>query len=168
MKQYEMKWQCTIEYETHLICLNIFIPSSLYQTNLQTYIRLLDTRWHEGSSKAKRHEAMAFERWIYVGYCSLIYREGEQLHEKLQTCPWSLHTCITNDAGMLMTFPFLSCYTSFELHIFGIFMSKVSSVPKLVALVHTSSFARFSWNFSLHRFGFLLSISRPKTSFVRR
>jgi hypothetical protein len=44
---------------------------------------------------------------------------------------------LQNDAGILMTFPFLSCRTSLELHILGIFVSNVSSMPKLVASVHT-------------------------------
>jgi hypothetical protein len=35
---------------------------SLCQINLETYFRLLNTKWHEGSLKAKQHEAMALER----------------------------------------------------------------------------------------------------------
>jgi hypothetical protein len=109
----------------------------LYQTSLQTYLWLLNTRWHEGSLKAKQHEAMTLERLFFVGYCSPIYREGEQLREKLQTCHEVYTHVLQNDAAILTTFPFLSCSISLELHILGIFMSEVSSVSKLVGSVHT-------------------------------
>jgi hypothetical protein len=54
-----------------------FLFHLLYQTSLQSYLRLLNARWHKDSSKAKQHEAMAFEKVSYAGHCSPIYREDE-------------------------------------------------------------------------------------------
>jgi hypothetical protein len=125
----------------------------LYQTSLQTYLWLLDTRWHEGSSKATQHEAMVLKRWIYVWYYSPIYREGEQ-REKLQTCPWSLHTCITNDIWILMTFIFISCCTSPKLHIHDIFAFKASFMPKLLASAHIFATCTLSRSSTSCCFGF--------------
>jgi hypothetical protein len=33
-----------------------------YRMSLQAYLWLLNTRWHEGSSNAKQHKAMAFKK----------------------------------------------------------------------------------------------------------
>jgi hypothetical protein len=42
---------------THLMCLRILFR--FYKTSLQSYLRLLNAREHEGVSKAELHEAVA-------------------------------------------------------------------------------------------------------------
>jgi hypothetical protein len=61
MKRYRMKIQCehSIKLISYGLAFLFHIP--LYQMSLQAYLRLLNTRWHEGSSKAKQHEAMTLE-----------------------------------------------------------------------------------------------------------
>jgi hypothetical protein len=51
-------------YGTHLFFLNIFILFPLYQTTLQAYIRLFNTRWHRRYSKAKLHKSMTLEKGV--------------------------------------------------------------------------------------------------------
>jgi hypothetical protein len=46
------------------MCLNIFILFPLYQTTLQAYIRLFNTRWHRRYSKAKLHKSMTLEKGV--------------------------------------------------------------------------------------------------------
>jgi hypothetical protein len=83
--------------------------------SLQPYLRLLNTKWHKGSSKAKPHEAMALQKVLYAEHCSPIYREVEQLRRKLHTCPWVyIHDSLMIQGHRCM-FPFLSCCASIEL-----------------------------------------------------
>jgi hypothetical protein len=70
-----------------LCALTFLCYLSLNQVGLQAYFQLLNTRWHEGSSKAKQLKVWLSKRWIYTEQCSSIYREDKQFHEKLQTCP---------------------------------------------------------------------------------
>jgi hypothetical protein len=105
-----MKKQCEALYETHLICLSTLFHPSWYQTNLQAYIWLLNTGWHEGSSKAKQHEAMALEKRYFIqGTVHLFIGKMNHLCIKLQSCPSRFYThCFTDDIRATMYFLFSS------------------------------------------------------------
>jgi hypothetical protein len=62
-----------------------------YETHL-IFLRLLNTKWHKGSSKAKQHEVVALEKVLYARHCSSIYREDEPPLYKLQSHPLRLYT----------------------------------------------------------------------------
>jgi hypothetical protein len=75
--------------------------------SLHAYLLLLNTRWHEGSLKAKQHEVVALENVLYAGHCSSIYREDERLFYKITiTSLKDLHSLFTNVVGTLLSFPF--------------------------------------------------------------
>jgi hypothetical protein len=73
--------------------------------SLQAYLQLLNTRWHEGSLKAKRHEAMALEKVAYVGHRSSIYRDDEPPLYRITIMSIKvLHSLFTNDIRTLTYF----------------------------------------------------------------
>jgi hypothetical protein len=53
--------QCIMKHHTKLIffALAFLFHLPLYYMSLQVYLLLLNTRWHEGSSKTKQHEVVA-------------------------------------------------------------------------------------------------------------
>jgi hypothetical protein len=78
-----------------------------YETHL-IFLRLLNTKWHKGSSKAKQHEVVALEKVLYARHCSSIYREDEPpLYKITITSLKALHSLFTNVVGILLSFPFL-------------------------------------------------------------
>jgi hypothetical protein len=55
---------------------------------LQVYLRLLNTRWHEGSSMAKLYEAMVLQKGIFIhGVVHLFIGKMNRLRTKLQHAP---------------------------------------------------------------------------------
>jgi hypothetical protein len=73
--------------------------------SLQAYLWLLKIRCHEGTLKAKQHEAKALEMVPYAGHCSSIYREDELPLYRITMTPIKvLHTLFTNDIRTIMYF----------------------------------------------------------------
>jgi hypothetical protein len=76
--------------------------------SLQAYLRFLNTRWHEGSSKVKQHKDMSLEKVLYTWHCLSIYRKDELPLYKITIIPLkALHSMFTNVVGILPYFPYL-------------------------------------------------------------
>jgi hypothetical protein len=107
------------------------------------------------------------KRWIYVGHCSPIYKEVEQLRWKFQTCPQSLHTWFTNDAGTSLYFLFLSCCTSLGVLLLRRFASKAFCMSRLATSARTIAACVYGRTFCIHYFGWRATSSTlhyiPKT-----
>jgi hypothetical protein len=105
-----MKWyeKDNVNLYIELISYSLaFLFHLLYQTSLQSYLRLLNARWNKDSLKAKQHEAMAFEKVSYAWHCSPIYRQDEQPLYKITIMPLKvLHTLFTDDINTSMYFLF--------------------------------------------------------------
>jgi hypothetical protein len=66
-----------------------------------------DTKVLRRLSNTKR---WPFQRVLYVGHCSSIYRKDEPPLYKITIMPLkALHSLFTNDVGILLSFPYLSC-----------------------------------------------------------
>jgi hypothetical protein len=105
-----------MKHKAYLECFSIFIPFSFV---LNKCICIPSASWHNISWRYFRCWAKRslgpLKKILYAWHCSPIYRGVEQLHRKLHTCPWGLHTWFTNDTGTSLSFPFLSCCTSLGL-----------------------------------------------------
>jgi hypothetical protein len=67
------------------------------------YLRLLNTRWHEGSSKTKQLEVVTLKK--VLGHCSSIYKEDEPALYRITIMPLRvLHTLLTNDIRAITYF----------------------------------------------------------------
>jgi hypothetical protein len=80
----ETIWKDNVKRYVELIsCALAFLFNlPLCQMSLQAYLRLLNTRWHEGSSKSKQHKALALKKVPYTWQCSSIYRKDKSLSYK--------------------------------------------------------------------------------------
>jgi hypothetical protein len=77
--------------------------------SLQAYLRLLNARRQEVSSKAKQYEAVALEKILYIGHYSSIYREDEPPLYKITTMALkALQSLFTNHVRILLSFPFFT------------------------------------------------------------
>jgi hypothetical protein len=77
----------------------------LYLMSLQVYHRLLNTRWHKGSLKAKQHEAIALKKGtLYMAL--FIYLKGRRTAfvQNYKHVPQGLHTLFTNDIRVILYF----------------------------------------------------------------
>jgi hypothetical protein len=129
MKQYEMKWQWTIEYETHLICLSIFIPSSFVSNK---FTNIHSAPWYRVAwrfFKAKQCDPMDLERWIYTWHCSSIYRKDEQPHTKIHSYPQGFTYMIYkwHQGNIILSLSFL-LHKSWTLSCESPFVSKLAAL----------------------------------------
>jgi hypothetical protein len=107
--------------------------------SLQAKLWLLNTKWHEGTSKAKQYEGVILEKELYAGHCSSIYREDEPPLYKITITPLkALLSLFTNAIGILPYFPFLYTYCAFSivLHPRPLSLRLATSTRIFVACVH--------------------------------
>jgi hypothetical protein len=71
--------------EVRLICLSILFLLSIYEMRLQSYLWLLDVRYHEGVLEAKQYETVAsIQRYFMQGTIHLFIWETVRLCTDLQ------------------------------------------------------------------------------------
>jgi hypothetical protein len=118
--------------------------------SLQAYLRLLNTKWHEGTSKDKQHEVVALEKVLYVDHCSSICR-GAPLYRITTISLRVLHSLFTNDIRVITYFlhPRLS-----GLGLCHFFLLFTFEVPLLLSKLSTlaNTFSTCMGEASLHAF----------------